>query len=51
MHKKFYSSHCFLENQIFSLFPIVKTNANFAEVYRMSNLEAEFQQVPLVQFF
>ena len=47
MHKKFYSSHWFLNNQIFSLFPIVKTNANYAEICRVGNLEAEFQQVLL----
>ena len=51
MHKKFYSSHCFLKNQVFSLFPIVKMNANYAEICRVGNLEADFQQVPLVQFF
>ena len=50
MYKKFYSSHWILKNQIFSLFPIVKMNANFAEIYRVGKLEAEFQQVPLVQF-
>ena len=37
--------------QIFSLFPIVKMNANFAEICRVGNLEADFQQVLLVQFF
>ena len=26
-------------------------NANYAEIYRIGNLEADFQQVPLVQFF
>ena len=51
MHKTFYSSHLILKNQIFSLFPIVKMNANFAEIWRVGNLEADFQQVPLVQFF
>ena len=51
MHKKFYSSHWFLKNQVFSLFPIVKMNANYAEICRVGNLEADFQQVPLVQFF
>ena len=26
-------------------------NANYAEIYRVGNLETKFQQVPLVQFF
>ena len=39
----------FLKNQIFSLFPIVKMNANYAEICRVGN--ADFQQVQLVQFF
>ena len=51
MHKKFYSSHWFLKNQVFSLFPMVKMNANYAEICRVGNLEADFQQVPLVHFF
>ena len=51
MHKKFYSSDWFLKNQIFSLSPIVKMNANYAEICRVGNLEADFQQVPLVKFF
>ena len=51
IHKKFYSIHWILKNQIFSLFPIVKMKANFTEICRVGNLEADFQQVPLVQFF
>ena len=51
MHEKFYSSQWFLENQTFSLFPIVKMNANYAEICRVGNLEANFQQVTLVYFF
>ena len=51
MQTKFYSSHWFLKNQIFSLFMIVNMNANYAEICRVSNLEADFQQVPLVHFF
>ena len=51
MHKKFYSSHWFLINQIFSRFPIVKMNTYYAEICGIGNLEADFQQVPLVQFF
>ena len=51
MHKKFYSSQWFLKNQIFSLFPIVKMNANYAETCRVGNLEVDFQQVLRVHFF
>ena len=51
MHERVYSSNYFLKNQIFSLFPIVKTNANYAEICRIGNLESNFQQVPLVHFF
>ena len=51
MHKDFYSSQWFLKNQIFSLFPIVKMNAYYAESCRTGNLETDFQQVPHVQFF
>ena len=47
MHKKFYSSHWFLKNQTFSLFPIVKMNANYVEICRVGNFEADFQQVLL----
>ena len=38
MYKKFYSSRLILENHIFSLFPIVKMNANYAEICRVGNL-------------
>ena len=51
MHKKFYSSHPVLKNQKFSLFPIVKMDVNSAEICWVGNLEADFQQVSLVQFF
>ena len=51
MRKKFYSSQWFLKNPIFSLFPTVKMNENYAEIFRVGNLEADFQQVSLVQFF
>ena len=53
MHQTFYSSHWDLENQIFSLFLVVKMDANYAEMCRVGtcNLEADFQQVYLVQFF
>ena len=46
MHKKFYSSHLLL-----SLLPVVKMNANCAEMCRVGNLEADFQQVLFVQFY
>ena len=39
------------KNQIFSRFPIVKMNANYAEIYGVGNLEADFQQVPHAQCF
>ena len=51
MNKKFYSSHWLLKNQTFSLFPTVKMNANYTEIYWVGNLETGFQQVLLVQFF
>ena len=43
MHKKFYSSHWFLKNQIFSLFPMVKMNVNYAEIFRLGNLGGRFR--------
>ena len=46
MHKKFYSSHWLLD--ILLLFPIVKMDVNYAEICWVGNLEADFQQVPLV---
>ena len=51
MHNRFYSGHWYLKNQIFSLFHIVKMNANYAEICMIANLEADFQQVPLVILF
>ena len=51
MRKKFYSSHWFVINQIFSLFPIIKTIANYTEICRVGKLEADFQLVLLVHFF
>ena len=51
MHEKNYSSYWFLKNKIFSRFPIAKMNANYAEICRVGNLVADFQQVPFVQFF
>ena len=51
MHKKFYSRQWFLKIQIFSLFPIVEIDANYAEICRVGHLEADFQQVPLDHLF
>ena len=51
MYKKFYFSHRFLKNLIFSHFPIVKINANYTEIYRVDNLEVDFEQVSLVHIF
>ena len=50
MHKKFYCSH-WLKKQIFPLFLIVKMDTNYAELCRVGNFGADFQQVPLVQLF
>ena len=41
----------FLKNQIFSVFPIVKTKPNHAEICKVGNLEPDFQLVSFVQFF
>ena len=52
MHKKFILViDLKKKNQIFSFFPIVKMNANYAEICRVDNLAADFQQVPVVQIF
>ena len=51
LHTKSFILVIGLKNQIFSLFLIVKMNANYAETFRVGNLEADFQQVTLVQFF
>ena len=40
----------FKKSNIFT-FSIVKMNANYAEICRVGNLEADFQQVLLVPFF
>ena len=45
MYEKFHSSHRFLKNQIFSLFPIVKIRPNRAEICRVGKLEPDFQLV------
>ena len=46
MQNKFYSSHWFLKNKIpyFYFFPTVKMYAHYAEICRVSNLEADFQR-------
>ena len=51
MHKQSYSSHFLKRNKTFSLFLIVKMNANYAEICRVGNMAADFQNVPLVHFF
>ena len=38
----FYTSYKALSNQIFSLFPIAKMKANYAEISRVGNLESDF---------
>ena len=49
--KKFYCSHWFKKKKIkYFHFTIVKMNANYAEICRVGNVEADFQQVLLVQF-
>ena len=50
LHTKFIIVIIFF-NQVFSHFPIVKSKANYAEICIIGNLEADFQQVSLVQFF
>ena len=40
-----------LKNLIFSLFPVVKINANYAEICSVGDLEADFRQIPLIHFF
>ena len=43
MHKKFYSNNWFLKkDRIFSIFPIEKKAANYAEISRVSKLGADF---------
>ena len=50
MHKKLYSGHWSLKIKYFHFFPIVKINANYTEICRVGNLEADFQQFPLFKF-
>ena len=38
MLKTFYSSHWFIKKEIFSFFPKVKMDANYAEICRVGNL-------------
>ena len=54
MRKKFDSNHSLKKKKKKkknSLFPIVKFNAIYADICRVGNLQADFQQVSLVQFF
>ena len=51
MQKKFYSSHWFLKNQIFSLLPIVKMNANYAEICWVNNLNSAKKKVKDIFLF
>ena len=45
MHKKIYSSHLFfLQIDILTFFPC-KMNVNYAEICKVGNFEADFQQV------
>ena len=41
----------FLKKSTISTFPIVKINVDYAEICRVGNTEADFQQVPLVKVF
>ena len=41
----------FKNKQIYSLFPILKMAANYAEICKVGKLEAGFQQVPFGQIF
>ena len=51
MHKKVYSSHFLKTTQIFLLCHVIKMHANYAEICRVGNLEADFLQVSFVQIF
>ena len=67
MQKMFYSSHCFKKHRIFScfildivfffknrivsFFSIVKMATKYAKIDMVGNLDADFQQVSLVQNF
>ena len=48
MHTKFYSSPWFLKKENIFTFSRSKMNANYAEIFRVGNSVADFQQVPLV---
>ena len=50
MYKNFYSNQWFLRNQIFSLFPIVKLNANYAEICSVGNLGHIFNKFHLFNY-
>ena len=47
--QKFYSSHWFLKNQMISLFPIVKMNANYVEICRVGIFEANSHNIVVKQ--
>ena len=49
--KTFYSSYCILRTEIFSFFPIVKMNANYAEFCRVGKLEVRFSTSSACSFF
>ena len=51
MRRNFYSSHWYLKIKYFHFFPTVKMNANYADICKVGNTKADFQEVPLVQFF
>ena len=51
MHKKFKYSQWFKKIKYFHFLPILKMNANYAEICKVGNFEAAFQQVLLVHFF
>ena len=48
VHKSFILVISFQKIEYFYLFSIVKMNANYAEICRVGNLAADFQQVMLV---
>ena len=45
MHKKFYSSHFFLNKSNILTFSNSRINAKYEEIFRVGDLEADFQQV------
>ena len=49
--KVLFLSFVFKKIKYYHFFPIAEMNANCAEMCRVGNLEADFQQIPYVQFF